>query len=67
MDDVRLPDPTKKCEIPDCDRMQEGIVYDRDEQKIYLACDPCIRRIVDSGGPEYRECCPNCGCAFGVN
>jgi hypothetical protein len=29
-------------------------------------CAAHAERVADEGAPEYGECCPNCGCLFGV-
>lgn len=56
-----------KCQYPGCDEPATDIAEDRDRRTVEFYCDKHADRAVDQGSPEYRVCCPNCGCGFGVN
>jgi hypothetical protein len=51
----------------ECQKEATSIAYDRDRREVKFYCDDHADRVVKDSGPEYRECCPNCGCEFGVN
>jgi hypothetical protein len=42
-------------------------VMSRREGKVLNACENHKDTILNEGSPEYDECCPDCGCWFGVN
>lgn len=35
--------------------------------QVAMYCLPHAEAVADERSPEYIECCPNCGCMFGVN
>lgn len=63
----------KKCAYEECEAEATTLARGRDcfEKKghpgVAMYCDMHAGQVADEGNPEYLECCPNCGCVFGVN
>lgn len=67
LNEQNLIDYPKNCQYPGCDKPATDIAEDRDRNVVDFYCDAHADQTVDSGRPEYRVSCPNCGCGFGVN
>lgn len=63
----------EKCAYEDCDKEATKLASGRDyldekgHPKAAMYCDIHANKVADEGHPEYIECCPHCGCQFGVN
>ncbi len=64
---------SEKCAYEDCEAEATTLAKGRDyygnggHSEVAWYCDTHANMVADEGNPEYLECCPNCGCRFGVN
>lgn len=65
-----VPKPSGPCQHGDCDsRPATDYAQGRNDKRrlVKAYCEDHARSVADEGDPEYMECCPCCGCYFGVN
>ena len=61
------------CQFENCDQPATDIAAgrksydDKGHPGVKVYCDYHAGVVEDEQSPEYTECCPNCGCRFGVN
>lgn len=55
----------KTCYIEGCGKRATTTVFDRPNLFLRRVCDHHIEAVIGNDAPEYRVCCPSCGCEFG--
>lgn len=66
-DEIIILKEDSMCQFKGCSKKADVIACGRNKFPLGTYCFDHEQIVIDEGDPEYYDCCPNCGCRFGVN